>query len=71
MKLGGLDRNYFREKFATDILTRFAVPLAKLGDAGFVTIVGDRVLLDRQGLLRVDELLGEFFLPQHVHVRYT
>ena len=71
MKTGRLDRNYFREKFATDILARFAGPLANLGAAGYVTIAGDYVLLNRDGLLRVDELLAEFFLPQHVHARYT
>ena len=30
-----------------------------------------RVALTREGLLRVDMLLGRFFLPQHVGVRYT
>ncbi len=71
MKTGRLDRNYFCEKFATDILVRFAVPLANLAAAGYVTVAGDYVLLNRDGLLRVDELLHEFFLPQHVHARYT
>jgi hypothetical protein len=28
-------------------------------------VVGDQVLLNRDGLLQVDKLLHEFFLPQH------
>jgi oxygen-independent coproporphyrinogen-3 oxidase len=71
MKLGRLEGDYFRRKFGVDIFTRFAAPLARLRDAGHLTIAGDCVLLGRQGLLRVDELLHEFFLPQHQHARYT
>ena len=32
---------------------------------------GGRVTLTRQGLLRVDELLHEFFRPEHRGPRYT
>jgi oxygen-independent coproporphyrinogen-3 oxidase len=71
MKTGRLERNYFREKFATDILVRFAAPLERLAAAGYVTVADDHVSLSRDGLLRVDELLHEFFLPQHLHARYT
>ena len=71
MKLGQLDGEYFRQKFGVDIFTRFAQPLATLRDAGHLTIAGGRVAVNRQGLLRVDELLHEFFLPEHVHARYT
>jgi oxygen-independent coproporphyrinogen-3 oxidase len=71
MKLGRLEGDYFRRKFGVDIFTRFALPLARLRDAGHLTIAGDSVLVGRQGLLRVDELLHEFFLPQHQHARYT
>ena len=28
-------------------------------------------LLNREGLLQVDRLLHEFFLPQHRHTRYA
>ena len=71
MKLGHLERAYFREKFAIDILTRFARPLDRLRQSGYVSIDADGVLVARPGLLRVDELLHEFFLPQHQHARYT
>jgi oxygen-independent coproporphyrinogen-3 oxidase len=71
MKLGQLDGEYFRQKFGVDILTRFAQPLATLREAGHLTIADGRVIVNRQGLLRVDELLHEFFLPEHSHARYT
>jgi oxygen-independent coproporphyrinogen-3 oxidase len=71
MKRGRLERAYFREKFATDILTRFAPALDRLRQSGYVSIDADGVLVSRPGLLRVDELLQEFFLPQHQHARYT
>lgn len=71
LKLGGVDVNYFRQKFAVDIVSRFAEPVAKLTAAGYLSLEGDRLRLNRAGLLRVDELLHEFFLPAHLHARYT
>ena len=32
---------------------------------------GDVIRLNREGLLQVDRLLHEFFLPQHRNVRYA
>jgi oxygen-independent coproporphyrinogen-3 oxidase len=71
MKRGRLERAYFREKFSTDILTRFAPALDRLRQSGYVSLDAGGVLVARPGLLRVDELLQEFFLPQHQHARYT
>ncbi len=71
LKLGGLDRRYFLRKFGADILSRFAGPLGRLAEAGQLAVDGDRLRLSRSGLLRVDELLHEFFLPQHRNARYT
>ena len=36
-----------------------------------MSVEGDRILLNREGLLQVDRLLHEFFLPQHRNVRYA
>ena len=71
LKLGGLDGSYFRRKFDTDILARFAEPLARLHDSGDLIVEGDRVMVTRPGLLRIDSLLPEFYLPQHRGARYT
>src|SRR6266850_2463794 len=65
LKLGHLSLSYFRNKFGVESEKRFAEPLQRLKDWGFLTIEGDRVLLDRDGLLQVDRLLHEFFLLQH------
>jgi len=71
LKLGHLSLAYFRNKFGVAPEKRFAEPLQRLKDWGFLTIDGDQVLLNRDGLLQVDRLLHEFFLPEHRHARYA
>ena len=71
LKLGHLSLSYFRNKFGIDPAKRFAEPLHRLKNWGFLTIEGDQVLLNREGLLQVDRLLHEFFLPQHRTNRYV
>ena len=71
LKLGHLSLSYFLKKFGVDPTKRFAEPLQRLKDWGFLTIEGDQVLLNREGLLQVDRLLHEFFLPQHRTNRYV
>jgi len=71
MKLGRVEARYFREKFGIDLFVHFAEPLARLREGGWLTIAHEGVTLSREGLLRIDELLHEFFLPQHVTTRYT
>ena len=68
MKLGRIDAPYFAGKFSVDVRRRFAAPLERLERAGHVTLSDDGVRLTRSGLLRVDALLGEFFLPEHRNV---
>jgi oxygen-independent coproporphyrinogen-3 oxidase len=65
MKLGEVDADYFQGKFGTDIYRRFAGPIGKLQTQGFLTLDGKGLLLNREGLLQVDRLLHEFFLPEH------
>ena len=71
MKLGRLDASYFREKFGASILEDFAAPFTALRDEGYLDWNKDRIELTSEGLLRVDSLLPEFFLPQHRGARYT
>jgi oxygen-independent coproporphyrinogen III oxidase len=71
LKLGKTSARYFNEKFSTDVLKRFAAPLQTLKDWGFLTVEGDLILLNRDGLLQVDRLLHEFFLPEHKNARYA
>ncbi|MDX1981146.1 MAG: coproporphyrinogen-III oxidase family protein [Bryobacteraceae bacterium] len=65
MKLGGVNESYFRDKFGIDIKERFAQPLHKLQDEGYLRIEPAGPRLNREGLLQVDRLLAEFFKPEH------
>jgi oxygen-independent coproporphyrinogen-3 oxidase len=42
-----------------------------LQDWGFGRVEDGAVVLNRDGLLRVDRLLHEFFLPEHKNARYA
>ena len=70
-KLGRISRDYFERKFGVDVLTRFAEPLARLKSWGTLVIDGDWLRLTRDGLLQVDRLVHEFFLPEHRTARYA
>jgi oxygen-independent coproporphyrinogen-3 oxidase len=65
MKLGRVRSQYFKDKFGVGIQDRFAAPVSILRDQGFVTPDADGWRLTRDGLLQVDRLLYEFFLPEH------
>lgn len=71
LKLGKLHCDYFNKKFDTNVLRRFAKPLERIRSWGFLSIEGDCIRLNREGLLRVDRLLHEFFLPEHQNARYA
>jgi oxygen-independent coproporphyrinogen-3 oxidase len=70
-KLGRISRSYFQQKFGVDIQTRFAEALGALGGQGFLIAEGDWLRLNREGLLQVDRLVHEFFLPEHRTARYA
>jgi oxygen-independent coproporphyrinogen-3 oxidase len=53
------------------LLNRFAEPLAKLQQGGFLKQDADVLRLTREGLLQVDRLVPEFFLPEHRGARYA
>jgi len=71
LKLGHVSRAYFQKKFGVDLCQRFAEPLQRLTGWGFISVTGDTVQLNREGLLQVDRLLHEFFLPEHRNTRYV
>ena len=71
LKCGWLDLDYFRRKFDADILSRFSEQFDALREDSLITVKDDRLLLDRQGLLKVDSLLPAFFKPEHRSDRYT
>ncbi len=71
MKLGSLSFDYFRAKFDVDPAERFAPQLAALREEGGVTVDERGLELDRARLLRVDQILHDFFLPEHQNARYV
>jgi oxygen-independent coproporphyrinogen-3 oxidase len=71
LKLGKSSLSYFNAKFGGDAAREFAEPLKRLTDWGFLTLEGDVLRLNRDGLLQVDRLLHEFFLPEHRNARYA
>jgi oxygen-independent coproporphyrinogen-3 oxidase len=71
LKLGRTSAEYFQKKFGVDVRQRFAQPLQTLHDWGFGEVEGDTIRLNREGLLQVDRLLHEFFLPEHKNARYA
>jgi oxygen-independent coproporphyrinogen-3 oxidase len=71
MKLGHVESAYFQRKFGVDVERRFEQPLQNLKDRGFLATDHGTLLLNRDGLLQVDRLLHDFFLPQHRTARYA
>ena len=70
-KLGRISREYFRRKFGVDLLSRFEQPVSQLKSWGALVVDGDWLRLTRDGLLQVDRLVHEFFLPEHKTARYA
>ncbi len=72
LKRGSLRPVYFDDKYGINVLDRFRDGLARLEAQGYLAqATDDRIALTRDGLLRVDVLLRNFFLPQHSGIRYT
>jgi oxygen-independent coproporphyrinogen-3 oxidase len=71
MKLGHVESAYFQHKFGVDVESRFHEPLQNLKDRGLLATDHGTLLLHRDGLLQVDRLLHDFFLPQHRTARYA
>ena len=71
LKLGHLDPEYFRGKFQVDILKQFGPAFRQLESQQMLRMDGGRLQLTREGLLRVDQLLPEFYAPEHRNARYT
>jgi oxygen-independent coproporphyrinogen-3 oxidase len=71
LKLGHLRPAYFSEKFGVDVSEKFAEPLERLASRSMLGTAGGEIRLTRAGLLRVDQLLPEFYAPEYRNARYT
>ncbi len=72
LKVGSIKPAYFRDKYQVEVLERFRRQFDSLAADGYLqSATPDVVALTREGLLRVDALLSQFFLPEHAGIRYT
>ena len=71
LKLGRIETGYFKEKFGVNILERFGEAYRRLRDFGMLDFDVREVRLSREGLLRVDQLLPEFYHERYRDSRYT
>ncbi|MCH2614942.1 MAG: hypothetical protein MKZ70_09675, partial [Opitutales bacterium] len=69
MKLGKVEVGYFKDKFGVDLVDRYGEELGELEDEGLLKFDDSSIVLERRGLLCVDNLLFKFFLPEHVTSR--
>ena len=71
LKLGRIHREYYRQKFGIDPGEHFTEALERLRGWGVLQVVGDTIEITRDGLLQIDKLIHEFFLPEHRSARYA
>ena len=65
MKLGKVDAGAINSKYGVDVLSRWEKELGELTDEGLLHVDGKDIVLERDGLLCVDNILHDFFLPEH------
>ncbi len=71
LKLGRIQKSYFREKYTVDIGEEFSEAYHNLESDGMLQQNPEEIVLTSQGLLRVDSLLPNFYQPEHQNARYT
>ena len=71
LKLGAIDATYFRAKYDIDIIEHFLAPLTGLRAEGLLAFTADAIALTDEGLLRVDQLLPDFYDAKNRNARYT
>lgn len=70
-KLGRVSQSYFERKFGVALTQRFSPQIKLFKSWGVLENQGDWLVLTRDGLLQVDRLVHEFFLPEHQGARYA
>jgi oxygen-independent coproporphyrinogen-3 oxidase len=71
LKLGGIQSAPFKAKYGVDVLAEFEPVWRRLEKQGMSRGVRGGIELTREGLLRADLLLPEFYAPEYRHARYT
>ena len=65
LKTGSIQFDYFDQKFGVSSKERFAKPMEIIQGWGYGEATETGFTFNREGLLEVDRLLHEFFLPKH------
>lgn len=65
LKTGSIRPDEYRQKFGVDILDVYSGAFNRLKDDGMLEFDESEVRLSKRALLRVDELLYEFFAPEY------
>ena len=71
LKLGAIDPAYFRAKFDADIIDRFGPVFSGLRGEGLLNFDASSVTLTDEGLMRVDQMLPDFYEAKYCNARYT
>ncbi|HJZ81492.1 MAG TPA: coproporphyrinogen-III oxidase family protein [Pyrinomonadaceae bacterium] len=71
LKTGSLDTGYFLNKFGVDVWREFQRVYEQLKGDELLNRQNGVIKLTRRGLLKVDEILWEFFEPELKSVRYA
>lgn len=71
LKTGSVEAAHFRAKFGIDLVDSLRRECEQLENEGFLTFDEDSICLTRAGLLDVDWLLPNFYLPEHRGIRYS
>lgn len=71
MKTGRVSRAYFSEKFGVDIREAYSEALGTLEAQGMLHYDDNEVRMTDAGILRVDQLLPEFYAEKYRDARYT
>jgi oxygen-independent coproporphyrinogen-3 oxidase len=71
LKLGRVEAEPFHEKFGVAINDVFLDALSDMERRGLLRVDDSTVVLSREGLLRIDRLLPEFYDSRCRNLRYT
>lgn len=65
LKLGAVERSYFRRKFGEDVVERYRSALEPLADAGWLAWDDARLALTPEGMVRVDHLIPTLYPAEY------
>lgn len=71
LKLGHVELAWFRDKFGIEVLERFAEPLRRFTELGWLHVSASGIELTPEGLPRADRMLPDFYQSEHRVRRYS